>query len=132
VTPAALVIVLAVLALAIPAFVRANEVAAISVRSAEILLVRGSLPAPLVDDIADVVRRANVARATIRVVKEGGRARAIATGVDEPTAQRLRNVLGAHPYKLVVSAPRARGPRNLGQVLGIEWLAWRLSGRTPR
>lgn len=126
-------VVVALLLMAIPFFLRANEVCAISVRNGKLLLVRGRAPQMLFDDIAEVVRRANVERSMIRVVKEGGAARLIATEVDEATAQRLRNVLGAHPYRLLVSPVRGGAPRasrNLGQTLGIASLAWWLSDRS--
>lgn len=128
-------VVAALFVMAIPFFLRANEVCAISVRNGKLLLVRGRAPQMLFDDIAEVVRRANVERSMIRVVKEGGAARLVATGVDEATAQRLRNVLGAHPYRLLVSPVRGRAPRasrNLGQTLGIASLAWWLSDRSGR
>lgn len=137
VSPASLLllIVVALFVLAVPFFLRANEVCAISVRRGKVMLLRGRAPATLYDDISEVVRRANVASSMIRIVKEGGAARLLATGVDEPTAQRLRNVLGAHPYRLLVSPPPAtqkRAARNLGQTLGIASLAWWLADRTDR
>lgn len=102
---------------------RANEVCAIGVREGRLLVVRGGAPQVLVNDVADVLRRGGVRTTTVRIVKEGGAARIVASGVDEITAQRLRNVLTAHPYRLLASAPRPRA-RNLGQRLGIAWLAF--------
>lgn len=128
-SPAALLVVLVILVVAGSVFSRANEVCAISVRDGVTLLVRGRAPQTLLDDVAEVVRRAQVQRSMVRVVKEGGAARIVASGVDENTAQRLRNVLGAHPYRLLIAAPYPRGRRNWGQVLGITWLAWYLRDR---
>lgn len=107
---------------------RAHEVCIISVRGGKLLVVRGRAPQVLINDIGEVIRRAKVRGTTVRIVKEGGGAHISASGVDDATAQRLRNVLGAHPYRLLASAPPAIG-RNLGQILGITWLAWLLSDR---
>jgi hypothetical protein len=128
--PAGLVVLTVVVILALLFFARSNEVCAISVRSGAILLVRGRAPQALLNDIAEVMRRAAVKKSMVRIVKEGGGARIVADGVDDNTAQRLRNVLGAHPYRLFASAPPSRGVRNLGQILGIAWLAWMLSDRS--
>lgn len=124
----AIVVLLILFALAVPTLLRANEVCAISVRDGRLLVLRGRAPVQLLADIREVVERAAVAWASIRIVKEGGAARLVAVGVDEPTAQRLRNVLGAYPYKMFARAPSAKR-RNLGQLLGIPSLAWRLHDR---
>lgn len=128
--PAGVVVLVIVLLVAIALISRANEVCAISVRDGRVLLVRGRAPQVLLNDVAEVMRRAHVQRSMVRIVKEGGGARIVASDVDEPTAQRLRNVLGAHPYRLLASAPVGPGVRNLGQILGIAWLAWFLSDRS--
>lgn len=129
--PLPLILLVVILFVAIGIFSRANEVCAISVRRGAVLVVRGNAPQMLLNDIAEVVRRAKVARGMVRVVKDGGGATIDASGVDEATGQRLRNVLGAHPYRLLASAPvRSDRTRNFGQVLGIAWLAWWLADRS--
>ena len=107
---------------------RANEIFCISVRDGKLLVVRGAVPPALLHGFADVVRRERVDRATIRAVKGDGHARLVASGVSEGTAQRLRNVFGTHPIQKLraASAPKVR---NVGQVLGVAWLAWMLLGR---
>lgn len=110
---------------------RSNELFCISVRAGRLLVVRGAVPGPLLHDIADVVRRDRVENASIRGVRADGHARIVASGVADTTAQRLRNVFGSHPIQKLRAAPTPRA-RNLGQVLGISWLAWLLlGGRGP-
>ncbi|MFO0672513.1 MAG: DUF3634 family protein [Polyangiaceae bacterium] len=123
-----LIVLAVVFVVALLLWSRAHEVCAISVRDGALLVVRGRAPQVLVNDIAEVMRRAGAKRSMVRIVKEGGGARITASGVDEATQQRLRNVLGAHPYRLLASAPPPVG-RNLGQILGIAWLAWFFSDR---
>ncbi len=118
-----------VLGLCFRALMRANEVFVISVRDGRTLVMRGGLPLSLRHEIDDVVARARVSRATLRVVRSGGAARLIAEGVDPNVVQRLRNVLGTIPdHKL--RATHAMPTRNLGQLLGIPWLAWRLASNS--
>ncbi|MDQ3030935.1 MAG: DUF3634 family protein [Myxococcota bacterium] len=107
---------------------RANEIFCVSVRDGRLLLVRGRIPIALKHDFEDVVRRARLQRATIRAVSSQSHARLVMSGVDEHVAQRLRNTFGHHPIQKLRSAP-AKYPRNLGQVLGIAWLAWLFVGR---
>ncbi|UQA60944.1 DUF3634 family protein [Polyangium aurulentum] len=106
---------------------RGNELFHVSARDGRVLLVRGRIPPSLLTGFGEIVQRAGVRRATIRAVKEGGGARLVASGVDENTAQRLRNAFGVHPIQRLRTAPFA-GDRNLGQVLGFAWLAWLLAG----
>jgi len=111
------------------ALMRANEMFVIAVRDGRILVMRGRIPASLREDIRDVIARANVGRATLRVVRSGGAARMLTEGVDANVAQRLRNVLSLYPDHKLRAAPAPQG-RNLGQLLGIAWLAFRLARET--
>ncbi|MGE0786644.1 MAG: DUF3634 family protein [Sandaracinaceae bacterium] len=106
---------------------RANEIFCVSVRDGRVLVVRGAVPPPLLNGMADIVRRDRVVRGTIRAVKSEGHARLVTRGLGEGTTQRLRNAFGTHPiHKLrAASAPKVK---NLGQMLGIAWLAWALLG----
>jgi hypothetical protein len=74
----------------------APELARIQVRDGKARLVRGRLPPKLLDDTVDVLRRRAPARATIRVVLDGGAPRVVATGVTEEQLQQLRNLAGAY------------------------------------
>lgn len=126
--------ILAVAAFAVVAWVvlgRANEIFCISVKNGRLLVVRGAVPTGLLHGLADVLQRERVKDATIRAVRADGHARLVASGVSDAVAQRLRNVFGAHPIQKLRAAqvPKAR---NLGQVLGVAWLAWLLLGnRSP-
>ncbi len=93
------------------------------------LVVRGNVPTPLLQDLGDVLDRAGVVRATVRAVKTTGHAQIRTSGVDEGTAQRCRNVFGTHPIHLMRSLPSDEHTKNLGQRLGVEWLAWVLASR---
>lgn len=104
---------------------RASAIFVLSVRDGKVLVVRGRVTAQLLHALADVVERARVRRATITAVSEAGRARLVVRGVDEGIAQRLRNAFGVHPVAALRSAP-VLDQRNLGQWLGIAWLAWML------
>lgn len=118
------------LALAVGAYFlwRANEIFCVSVRDGRALVVRGRVPSAVMHGIEDVVRRAAVERATIRAVRGQGHARLLVSGTDDFVAQRLRNTFGVHPIHKLQAAPLP-GPRNLGQLLGIAWLAWLFVGR---
>ena len=106
---------------------RMNELFLISVRDGKLLVVRGRVPVRLRQDFAEVTSRAGVKRASIRAVRESGHARLIPSGVDEGTAQRLRNAFGIHPVQRLQAAPLLPN-RNLGQILGFAWLAWLIAG----
>ncbi len=104
---------------------RANELFFLSIREGEVLLVRGRIPIGVRHDLEDVLQRADVRDASLRAVRSSGHSRLLVTGVDEGVAQRLRNAFGVHPVQKLRAAPIATD-RNLGQVLGIMWLAWML------
>jgi hypothetical protein len=104
---------------------RVGEIFCISVRDGRCLVVRGRIGGSLLEGIADVVLRAKVKRGTVRAVKGEHHARLVFRGIDEGTGQRLRNVFGHHPVQKLRQAPIA-SKRNLGQLLGVTWLAWLL------
>jgi hypothetical protein len=103
---------------------RAREICVLSVREGRLLALRGALPASALEAFADVVERSRTARGTLRVLRDGERARLEAEGLDEHAAQRARNVLGTYPLPRLLAATPAPSP-NLGQRLGWAWLAWR-------
>ena len=111
---------------------RSRDIFCISVRRGRLLLVRGNLPQGLLNDFAEVVRDAGLQQATIRAVAQSDSARLIVQGpVGDGPAQRLRNVFGLCPVAKI-RASRVRRQRNLGQLLGIVWLAWLLTGSSKR
>lgn len=122
-----LTLVLLVLALPFAVAVsRANELFFVSVRDGRVLPIRGRISAALLREFEDVTERAAVSRASLRAVFSQGRVRLLVSGVDDTVAQRLRNVIGTVPEHRLRAAP-ARRAHNLGQRLGIAWLAWRLA-----
>ncbi|HEX5660583.1 MAG TPA: DUF3634 family protein [Polyangiales bacterium] len=97
------VIALALVALIVAAG-RARELCVLSVRAGQLTVARGRLPPGVLEALADVVRRGNVERATLRVLRDGERARVSATGLDEFTLQRARNVIGIYPLAKLLAA----------------------------
>ena len=91
----------AVLALIWAAY-RSRELFVLEVERGKTRVQRGRPPHVLLQDLADVFARADVERATVKVVREGGRPRLTASGLEDTTLQRARNVLGAYPaHKLL-------------------------------
>jgi hypothetical protein len=107
---------------------RMNEIFRVSIRDGRVLVVGGRVPAQILHGFADVAKRANVKNGTITAVAGQHHARLVISGVDEGTAQRFRNVFGQHPVQKLRGVTVST-PRNLGQWLGIAWLAWMLVGR---
>ena len=104
---------------------RKRDIFCISVRQGRCLVVRGRIPGSLLAGITDVIGRAGIRSGSVRAVKGEHNARLVFRGIDDGTAQRLRNVFGHHPVQKLRAAPIAAN-RNLGQVLGVAWLAWLL------
>lgn len=100
---------------------RQSELCWVSIRRGQLLVVRGRVPQGLLGDFRPLLQ--NVQRGEIFVHKTSGGGRLQTRGIDDRTAQRLRNVLGIKPETQFVSATPIRNP-NLGQRLGIGWLAW--------
>lgn len=93
-----------VIILLIPALVgiviamyRSRELFVLKVQAGKTRVVRGSPPHALLQDLADVFARAGVQRAEVKVLREGGKPRLVASGLSEHELQRARNVLGAFP-----------------------------------
>jgi hypothetical protein len=90
---------------------RSRELFVLSVRAGRTELVRGQVPPALMDALGDVMRRAQVERATVRVIRENGRAAVQAEGLSEPVLQRARNVVGTYPLQKLLGAQRLRARR---------------------
>lgn len=123
----ATLLVVSVIALVIAAG-RARALCVLSVREGRLLTMRGALPPAVFSALADVVERARTARGTIRILRDGERGRVEASGLDDHALQRVRNVIGTYPLVRLLAGARAEPP-NLGQRLGIAWLAWRIRER---
>jgi len=107
---------------------RARELCVLSVRNGKALRMRGKLPGEARAAISDVLARGRVARGTIRVLRGDPRAELDLTGIDPETAQRLRNVIATFSAARLATGQVAHH-RNIGQRLGIAWLAWWLEDR---
>jgi hypothetical protein len=88
---------------------RAGELFVLRVSSGHVAHVRGKVPKRVLDELAEVLRRARVESAELRVVREEGRP-ALRTSQPLPDAvlQQLRNVLGK--YRLPELRAGARPP----------------------
>jgi hypothetical protein len=96
----------------------------VSIRHGDVLVVYGRIPGPLLTELRDIARIAKIEHGTIKAVKDGGEASIVCVGLDESSAQRVRNVCGPYPIAKLRHA-RAIVDPTLGQRLGIAWLAWR-------
>lgn len=106
--PIALVLALACLPL-IVALARASELARFVVRAGVVTRARGHVPARMLADVGDVVRRPRVAHALVRVVLEGGAPRVLVRGaMTAAQVQQLRNVVGGYPLAKLRSTPIRR------------------------
>ncbi|HWL89020.1 MAG TPA: DUF3634 family protein [Polyangiaceae bacterium] len=103
---------------------RKNEFFRVSIRKGRVLVVRGRIPTGYLDALRDIAR--GVEHGTVRAVKDAGQAQLLVSpSIDAVTAQRMRNTFSLYPTVKLRAAPRIARP-NLGQVLGLAWLAWRL------
>ena len=91
-------IALAAIALLFFAAARANEVFRIEVEGGRARLVRGRPPPGFLDDVGQLAK--HVTRGTLRAVKRDGRPHLVTAGLDEPTAQRLRNTFATYNMTL--------------------------------
>ena len=88
--------VLALIATALWAATRHNEIFRIAIRSGRATVVRGKVPPSFLGDLRDLVR--HVDAGSVRAVKQDGDARLVmSTSIDEKTAQRLRNAFALYP-----------------------------------
>jgi len=110
---------------------RANELFCVSIRDGRCLVIRGNVPPKLWRELLTVVTQAKIRRGTIRAVKSGGAARLVTAGIDPGLEQRLRNSLGSAGLSTMKlgSSKQSGGSRNIGQLLGLTWLAWFLTRR---
>ncbi len=82
----------------------------LEVQAGELTVVQGALAPRVRSDVEDVVQRAKVAHATIRIVRQGDHAALQIRGdMSDATRQRLRNVVGNVPLaKLKAGGARKR------------------------
>jgi hypothetical protein len=85
----------------------AVTICVIDVERGKLRVKRGGIAARVLADVGDVVRRPRVERATIRIVRERGYAKVIATGsLNDAQLQQLRNVIGSVPLAKLVNVGR--------------------------
>jgi hypothetical protein len=103
---------------------RTRELFCISVRGGKVLIVRGRVPGGLLSEIAEVMRRPAVKRATVKAMRgEHGAFLSFSGTLDEGRQQRLRNIFALYPASQLRCAPAIKQP-TFGQLVGIAWLAW--------
>ena len=79
------------------------------VRDGKIEVTHGGIAPRLLADVADVVARPRVEKATLRIVRARGRAEVELHGEVTPAqAQQIRNVIGSVPLAKLVNASRRR------------------------
>lgn len=92
----ALVIVVALVVLVLFVLRGAPELARLEVEGGRLSFRSGRVPRGLLSDFEDALRGSNVARASIRIVLDGGRPRVTADGLSEGELQLLRNLAGRY------------------------------------
>lgn len=86
---------------------RAITLFEIDSEAGKVVRARGRVPPELLRDLEDVFARAR-ANGGVRVHLDQGRARVEGVGLDDPTLQRVRNVVGRFPTARLKTAPRLR------------------------
>jgi hypothetical protein len=104
------VAVVAVALVALWASARAAvTVCVLDISAGDVVVRRGGLAPRILADIGDVAARPRIAQATLRVVRERGRASLEVDGAMSPAQlQQLRNVLGSVPLAKLANARRRR------------------------
>lgn len=88
--------VLGLIALAIWAARRQNEIFRVTIHRGKTAEIRGRVPKAFLGDLRDIVR--HVDTGVVRAVKQDGQARlVVSASIDERTAQRLRNAFAVKP-----------------------------------
>ncbi len=108
---------------------RRTELFYISIRHGRVLVVRGRVPTPLLQDLADIVKNPVVRSGKIRVFR-GAHGADLTCGGDigDGPEQRMRNALCLYPLSKLRHALPVPRP-TLGQMAGIAWLAWMFDRR---
>ncbi len=85
----------------------AVTVCVLDVSSGEVMVRSGGVAPRVLADIGDVVARPKIARATLRIVRQRGRAALEVSGAVSPAQlQQLRNVVGSVPLAKLANARR--------------------------
>jgi Protein of unknown function (DUF3634) len=103
---------------------RTSELFTVWVRNGQVVRVRGRIPAGLLSDMKDIVRKPPVRAAKIRAVKEADAARLVASGIDEGRTQRLRNCFRLYTIARLRQAPIVEKPTFWQAVSLASLVAW--------
>lgn len=105
---------------------RQRELVVVSVRAGRVHRVRGNAPGTLLSDFERAVK--HIGHGTIRVLKEEAAARLTTSGIDEPTEQRLRNIVRLYPLSSLRASTEPER-KVLTRMFGFAWLAWIFDSR---
>lgn len=122
---------LIILALVVALFVwiqRSTELFSLSWRNGELRLVRGRVPPMLRADLAQALSQMKVERCHVTARREAQGARLSASGIDDFSAQRLRNIFQLYPVAQLRAAQAPAHGRWLRWV-GLSSLVWLLGRR---
>ncbi len=124
-----IVLVLAGIAGAVWYASRATELFYVSVRDGKLLVIRGRVPVGLLQAFREAVASPVVRRGAIKAWRQNDGGQLACSGdIDEGREQRMRNAFMLYPASKLRQAALVDRP-NLGQVLGVVWLAWLLDRR---
>lgn len=124
-----IVVVVVAIAIGVWWLGRANELFYVSVRDGKLLVVRGRVPVGLLQAFREAVNEPVIRRGGIKAWREDGGGQLGCSGdIDEGREQRMRNAFMLYPASKLRQAALVDKP-NLGQVLGVVWLAWLLDRR---
>ena len=82
---------------------RARELCVLAIAQGRVRVLRGALPASLLEALQDIVTRQRVQAGKLRVLRDGDAAR-LEANLDAGTQQRMRNVLGTYPLARLLAA----------------------------
>jgi hypothetical protein len=102
---------------------RNNELFVLDWREGQMRLVRGSVPGRVRQELAAVLRAANVSEARVRVTSRVHSARLTADGVSAATLLQLRNALQQVPVAQLRTADAPTRNRVL-RLFGVSSLVW--------
>jgi hypothetical protein len=103
---------------------RQAELFSLSWRDGELRLVRGRIPPMLKGDLAEALSQMKIARCTVTARKEERGARLSVSGMDDFSAQRLRNIFQLYPQSQLRVAAMAPEHGRLLRWLGFSSLVW--------
>lgn len=87
---------------------RALTIAELAIEDGAVRLVRGGIPASVLNDLRDIVRNPPVRTAKIRILRAARQAQVVTHGeISAGQIQRIRNVIGNVPLTRLATARRS-------------------------